>query len=59
MKKERNGHPVLSVEWLRTFKGFEDYSDERAKEALETVRSLAHILIDIHKLNSLKAHEQP
>jgi hypothetical protein len=59
MKKERNGHAVMSVEWLRTFKGFEEYSDEKAKGALETIRSLAHILIAIHKRNLLKEYEQP
>jgi hypothetical protein len=46
MKKEKRAFPIMTAEWLRSFKGFEHYSDERIKHALETIRSLAHILIE-------------
>lgn len=38
----------MTVEWLRTYEGFENYSEEEAKKALDTVRSLAHILMGMY-----------
>lgn len=38
----------MTVEWLRTFEGFEKLTDKEAQEALITVRSLAQILIGVY-----------
>lgn len=47
-QKEKMGHPVLTVEWLRKYKGFENISEEEAEKALLTIRSLAHILMGVY-----------
>jgi hypothetical protein len=36
----------LTVEILRTFKGFENFSDEKCGEIVETIKSLSIILYD-------------
>lgn len=35
----------LTIEKLRTFKGFEHYSDEQAKDTVDSISTLAEILI--------------
>ena len=35
-------------ERLRAFKGFENYSNEDAEKAIDTIERLARILLDIH-----------
>lgn len=52
----------MSVEWLRTFEGFENYTDEQAEEALKSIRSLAQILIGVYKQpdnDNTKPYEKP
>jgi hypothetical protein len=46
--KQKRGYPSMTVEWLRTFEGFENYTDQEAEEALKTIRSLAQILIGVY-----------
>jgi hypothetical protein len=36
-----------TAEWLRTFKGFENHSDEAAMKAMESIDKLARILLPI------------
>lgn len=43
---------------LRTFKGFEHYSDEQAINAIKSIDKLAHILLSFMKENTT-SHEQP
>jgi hypothetical protein len=38
-------------ERLRQFKGFENFSDEEAERAIETIERLARILLSIHMRN--------
>ncbi len=38
----------MTIEWLRTFEGFEHYTDEQAENALKTIRSLAQILVGVY-----------
>lgn len=37
-----------TTERLRAFKGFENYSNEDAEKAIDTIERLARIVLDIH-----------
>tara|TARA_Y100001963_G_C6738356_1_gene427576 strand:+ start:220 stop:393 length:174 start_codon:yes stop_codon:yes gene_type:complete len=41
----------FNAKWLKTFKGFEDYSEEQAIEELASLKNLAEILCQ-HLLNT-------
>jgi len=38
-------------ERLRKYQGFQNFSDEEAEKAIDTIDRLAHILLTIHKEN--------
>ncbi|WP_180272345.1 hypothetical protein [Maribacter sp. 4U21] len=40
--KQKNG--TFNSTWLKTFKGFEDYSEEEAERILDQLRELANIV---------------
>ena len=47
-----------SPEWLRSFPGFEHYSDEQALETIHTLGKLAHILLCVTTKNHANPHEE-
>lgn len=59
MKSQKRKHPVMTPEWLRSFSGFENYSDEKLMKALETIRTLAHILLQSKPNQTHSCDEQP
>lgn len=48
-ERRRSIHPQMTVEWLREFKGFENYTEMQALEALDTIRSLANLMLGVQK----------
>lgn len=42
-KKNNNKNVSLDSEWLRTFKGFENYSEYEAENTIITLQKLANI----------------
>lgn len=42
----------LTPEKLRSYTGFEDFSDEQAKEAIQNIKKMAQILFLIYQDNS-------
>lgn len=50
-QRRKSVHPRMSVEWLREFAGFENYTDSQALEAIETIRALGNIMMGIYKKN--------
>ncbi len=47
LQKEKN----YNVQWLRTFEGFEDYSEEQAERELISLKGLSEIICQ-HLLNT-------
>ncbi len=48
----------MSVEWLREFPGFEDYTDSQALEAIDTIRVFANIMMGVYNENKSSDDEQ-
>lgn len=49
--EQQEVHQKFNTEWLKTFEGFENYSDEQAEEELASLKKLANILA-LHLLNT-------
>ncbi|TND10301.1 MAG: hypothetical protein FD123_549 [Bacteroidetes bacterium] len=44
----------LSIEELRSFPGFENYTDEMAKETIVSLESLSILFYELHQKSSLE-----
>lgn len=44
-----SNHKRLSIEEFRTFPGFENYTDEMAKETIKTLESLSILFYELHQ----------
>lgn len=42
--EQRQKNRTFNSTWLKTFKGFEDYSEEEAEKILEQLRELTNIV---------------
>lgn len=49
IKRKKSKHPTMTIDWLREFNGFQNFTDEQAEEALNTIRTLASIAINSGK----------
>jgi hypothetical protein len=56
MSKRTKDNAVLSIEWLKQYEGFENFSDQQALEALETIRSFAYLFMNVYKRKNKKDH---
>ncbi len=63
MKKKRKNIPdfltkidksELTIEKLRTYSGFENVSEEEAKEHIELIKTFARVLFDVYQNNQTK-----
>ncbi len=52
--KEEQPKSELTLEKLRTYKGFENVSDEKAAEDIKAIKTFARILYDIYQRESRK-----
>lgn len=48
----------LTVEKLRTFPGFEQYSDKRAENVVRTINALAQVLYNNYKHQKMEEPEK-
>ncbi len=44
-----SNHKRLSIEELRSFPGFENYTDEMAQETISTLEKLSILFYDLHQ----------
>jgi len=59
--KELRKKGELTIETLKTFEGFENISDEEAKEIIKSLEQFAYILYQLHQLayqNKIKSWKQ-
>lgn len=57
MGEQGKDFPKWDAGKLRTFKGFENYSDERALKVINSIDKLARILLPI-VIENIRLHEQ-
>ena len=57
MELQDRKHKRMSIEELRSFSGFENYSDEEAKECINTLETLSNIFFQLY-IKELKKQEQ-
>lgn len=46
---------INTPDWIRSFKGYENYTDERANELINSLKTLAEILFQMTRKNSYYA----
>ncbi len=44
----------LTIEKLRTYSGFEDVSEDEAKEHIKLIKTFARVLFDVYKNDQIK-----
>ncbi len=49
-----NDYKRLSIEELRSFPGFENYTDEMAAETIKTLEKLSILFYELHQKSILK-----
>ena len=55
---ELKGTSPLTAEKLKTYPGFENLSDEEAKEAIRTIRTCARFFFELYVSDKRKNEEQ-
>jgi hypothetical protein len=53
-----SSHKRLTIEELRSFPGFENYTDEMAKDTIATLEKLSILFYELHQ-KSLSKNEKP
>ncbi|MBT1690655.1 hypothetical protein [Dawidia soli] len=56
--EQENIHPKMSIEWLRTFEGFENFTDKEAEAALETIRAFSKVIIGVRDETIIRTGDQ-
>ena len=51
-----SNHKRLSIEELRAFSGFENYTDEMAEETIKSLEALSILFYELHQKSLLEAN---